>query len=54
MVYLIIFGVIVGILYIRYEFEFDVIYINGKKHLIVWYWTSTVPSEMYREYKILI
>lgn len=54
MLYLIILGVIVLMLYIRYEFEFDMIYIDGKKHLIVWYWTSTVPSEMSRDYKILI
>lgn len=54
MLYLIVLGIIVLMLHIRYEFEFDIIYIDGKKHLIVWYWTSSVPSKMYRDYKILM
>lgn len=41
-------------LHIRYEFEFDIIYIDGKKRLIVWYWSNMDPLKMYRNYKILI
>ena len=50
MVGLICIVVVVGLIYYKFYPQFDFIYINGRKHLIVWYWEQYSSSNKYRNY----
>ena len=52
MIWILIALIIVFFIYFKYEPQFDIIFIGGKKYLIMWYWNKYL-NEIHRDYKII-
>ena len=52
MIWILIALIVIIVARFKYEPQFDIIFINGKKYLIVWYWCKYL-NEIHRNYKII-
>lgn len=52
MIWILIALIVIIVVRFKYEPQFDIIFINGKKYLIVWYWCKYL-NEIHRNYKII-